>query len=220
MTNRSIKHLNSYMKINLALLLLLLASSAFSKTILESGVSDFFTIQKTQEGNEIEVLVQDLKGYKLSEEKIMIKQGQFITYSWQQFQTGEKVKLELKNNKIHFVSEDKKKVMELSAEELKKIVLPPLLTNSLVARIKQAPQTKKFEVMVIVPDKMMLLNFNFVLKSQDKEKSVWELNPDSFFVGLVVGRVTFTFDKDLKLLKIKDIILPIRPTQKTEIVFK
>jgi ribosomal protein L25 (general stress protein Ctc) len=194
--------------------------SAFCKTILESGASDFFTIQKTQEGNEIEVLVQDLKGNKLSDEKIKIEQGQFTIYSWQQFQTGEKVKLELKNNKVHFSSEDKNKVIELSTDELKKIVLPALLTDSLVTRIKQAPKAKKFEVMIIVPDKMFLLNFNFELKSQDKEKSVWVLNPDSFFVGLVVGPVTFTFDKDLKLLKIKDIMLPIRPTQKTEIVFK
>jgi hypothetical protein len=176
------------MKIIIVLSLLLATSSVLSKTVLESGTSDFFTIQKSQEGNEIEVLVQDLKGKKLSDEKIIIEQGHFTTYSWQQFQTGEKVKLELKNNKIHFSTEDKKKTMELSADELKKIVLPPLLTDSLITRIKQAPTAKKFEVMVIVPDKMLLLNFNFEQKSQDKEKSVWVLNPDSFFVGLIEAR--------------------------------
>lgn len=220
MTLWLINPLNREMKIISASLLLLLTFSVCAKTILENGVSNIFTIQKSIKGSVIEVQVLDLKGNKLSEEKIDMENNQFKTYAWKQFQTGEQVKLELKNNKIHFKSEDKEKVIEVSREELKKLVLPPLLTNSLVERIKQSPNSKKFAVMVLVPDKMLLLNFHFERESENNGNSVWVLKPDSFFVGLVVGPVTFNFDKDLKLLKIKDIILPIRPTQKTEIVFK
>ncbi len=74
--------------------------------------------------------------------------------------------------------------------------------------------------MVIVPDKMMTLDFNFKKINENSDQSEWILEPDSFFVGLIVGQVTIYFDKNLKLLKIKDITLPIRPTQKTDILFK
>jgi hypothetical protein len=209
------------MKLYPALLLLsFLTITAYGKTILESGTSDFFTIQKSQDGNEIEVEVFDLKGKLLSTEKILMEKNEFKSYSWSQLQTGDKVELELIKNKLHFKSENKKKTIELSEEELNKIVLPPLLTNSLVERIKKSPGEKKFDVTVIVPDKMMTLNFNFERLDKNNDQSVWVLRPNSFFVGLIVGPLTITFNKDLKLIKIKDIMLPIKPTQKTDILFK
>jgi hypothetical protein len=194
--------------------------SAFGKTILESGTSDFFKIQKSQQGNEIEVEVFNLQGKLLSSEKILMEENKFKNYTWSQLQTGEKVELELKKNKLQFKSEHKKKTIELSDDQLKKIVLPPLLTNSLLERIKTSPEANKFEVTVIVPDKMMTLDFNFEKEVQNKDQSVWVLKPNSFFVGLIVGPVTMVFDKELNLIKIKNIMLPIKPTQKTEILFK
>ena len=143
-------------------------SSVYGKTIIEDGASDFYTIKKFQEGNEIEVEVFDLKGTKLSAEKIIIENDVFKSYSWRQLQTGDKVDLELKDHALHFKSDDKKKTIKFSNAELKKIVLPPLLTNSLIARIKNNPDAKKFELIVIVPDKMMTLEFNFEKKSFDK----------------------------------------------------
>jgi hypothetical protein len=209
------------MKIHLYYITLLFFTfSAYGKTILESGTSDFFKIQKSQQGNELEVEVFNLHGTLLSSEKILLGETNFKNYSWSQLQTGEKVELELKKNKLQFKSEHKKKTIELSDDQLKKIVLPPLLTNSLLERIKKNPVADTFEVTVIVPDKMMTLDFNFVKEVQNKDQSVWVLKPNSFFVGLIVGPVTMVFDKELKLLKIKDIMLPIKPTQKTDIIFK
>jgi hypothetical protein len=201
-------------------LLFSLTFSVYGRTLMEDGASDFFTIKKFQEGNEIDVEIFDLKGTKLSSERIILDNDLFKSYSWKQLQTGDKVDLELKDNKLHFKSDDKKKTIQFSKEELKKIVLPPLLTNSLLARIKKNPEAKKIELIVIVPDKMMTLEFNFEKKAENKKETEWVLNPNSFFVGLIVGPVKMTFDKDLKLLKIKDITLPIKPTQKTEIIFK
>lgn len=190
------------------------------RELIENGASDFFTLQKFQQGNVIEVEVYDLKGKKLSVEKIQAENDTFKTYMWNQFQTGDSVELELNKNQLHFKSEKKKKSLSFSDDELKKLVLPPLLTNALLSRIKENPKSKKFDLIVIIPDKMMTLDFIFEKKSENPNEMIWVLNPDSFFVGLIVGPVTITFDKSLKLLRIKDIILPIRPTQKTEINFK
>lgn len=200
--------------------LLLLHISAQAKTILEKGASEFFTLEKSQDGNEIEVIVKDLQGKALSVEKIQTEQDQFKTYAWQQLQTGDAVKLELTDHELKFKSDEESKTIKLSTKEREKLVLPPLLTDALQKRIRKSPQSKKFEITVIVPDKMLTLDFDFEKKSENADGSEWVLNPDSFFVGLIVGPVTINFDKNLKLKRIKDITLPIRPTQKTQIVFQ
>jgi hypothetical protein len=192
---------------------------AFGQTILEKGESSFFRIQKVQTGNSIEVLVTDLKGVKLSEERIFMEQGQFKDYAWTQYQTGEKVNIELRQNKIIFNSKGKKKIIDLSNEELKFLTLPPLLSSTLIERIKKNPNEEKFEVVVIVPDRMLLLRFKFIKTSEKDEVSEWLLKPNNFFIGLLVGPVIFQFDKNYNLKKIKNITLPIRPTTKTEINF-
>ena len=192
---------------------------ALGQTILEKGESSFFRIQKVQTGNSIEVLVTDLKGVKLSEERIFTEQGQFKDYTWTQHQTGEKVNIELRQNKIIFHSNGKKKIIDLSNEELKFLTLPPLLSCTLIERIKKNPNEEKFEVVVIVPDRMLLLRFKFIKTSEKNEVSEWLLKPNNFFIGLLVGPVIFQFDKNYNLKKIKNITLPIRPTTKTEINF-
>lgn len=207
-------------KVYCLLLFLSIIPLGHGRELIEKGASDFFTIQKFKQGELLEVEIYDLQGKKLSVEKIQTENDTFKKYIWNQFQTGESVELELKKNKLHFKSEKKEKSISLSDGELRKLVLPPLLTNALLSRIKENPKSKKFDLIVVIPDKMMTLDFIFERKSKTESETEWVLNPDSFFVGLIVGPVTITFDKNLKLLRIKDITLPIRPTQKTEINFK
>lgn len=111
------------------LLLLCFLSPAFSNTILESGESDFYSIHKSQEGNEIDVDISDLKGTILSSEKILLQNDQFQKYSWKQFQTGETVELELKTNKLHFKSPDKEKTINLPFDEFISFILLIVLKN-------------------------------------------------------------------------------------------
>lgn len=186
-----------------------------SETLLEHGTSKNFQIKKYQKENQFQIIIEDLKGQKLSVEKITMLGEQFAHYEWKQYQTNDEVQISLEDKKLSFKSEDDKKTLKLSKSELSRTVLPPLLTDYLRRRIKAEPKIKEFEVKVIIPDKMMLLDFHF----KKKKDFQWILEPDSFFVGLVVSTVTFEFDENDKLKTISDIMLPIKPTAKADIKF-
>lgn len=200
-----------------------------AQEILEKGTSSlkdqdnlpWFTIKKIKHSNSIEVLVEDSQGKAMSQESITLNGDQFSDYQWRQAQTKESVELKLRGDELSFSyketpeSEVKSKKMELTKEELEKLILPPLLTDELVRRLKKEPKSKMFQVLVIVPDKRMTLNFNFIKKSENTEGQHWKLEPDSFFVGLIVGPVDIYLTKDLRLKKIKDIMLPVKMVEKS-----
>lgn len=194
----------------------------------EEGVSDFFQLMKTQEDAWMSIKMFDLKNSLLSWEKIKLSEGRnhFISYEWTQYQTEEyaAVTLEELNLKIDYQKNKAATVevknIHLTQEEKNLLTLPPLISFYLSQKLKENPSGKKFDLIIIVPDKMLLLNFTLSKTNEDESQIEWELKASNFFVRLVVGPVYFIYNKGGKLLRIRDITLPVRPLQKTQIIFK
>jgi hypothetical protein len=174
------------------------------------------------------------QGVVLSKETLQLdNESQWTSYLWEELQTEERIRIDVLCHQLQFNFDTKRmgkgtKTLKIDQEEQKALVLPPLLLDYALQNWTQLMKQGRLELVLIVPERQDTFRFHFTRESPQKEGTeTLVLEPNSFFVSLVVDPIKFVFSvkqgiekADPRLMAILGLKPPIKYLRQGELVDK
>lgn len=146
----------------------------------------------------------------LSEEHVVLApDGALQSYQWTQTQTGQNFRLLRDKNKWKLSLDGKKDSIKIPSADVK-VLVPPVLSEGLVREWEKDNKLQEFRFKLLAPDRMELFSFVFRRTKNVDDEVLWLLEPENFFVRLIVGQIYFLYSQDRVLKEVRDFTPPIK----------
>ena len=222
-----------------AFMLIVMVRTVRADEVLQTGVSSvlqkngkpWFHFNHQKEGT---IFWCD-SGPLSQESYTLAEDGSLKSYHWTQLQTSESASIEKAGRQLRFTYQAgsnqplQESQLTLSEKESQSLVVPPMLSDSILSHWTELEEKKSVNLLIAVPDRRDIFSFRIEREAVEASDQVsFVLKPTSFFVKLVVSPVHFVFHRNRKLLKVLGIRPPVKlkqpdgklETPKTDIIFQ
>lgn len=184
-------------------IILIMLSAPVRADFIGKSQEPWFTLIVKETGSVTSTKFLDTTGKILSQETVEKREDKLYRYEWIQKQSGDKFVMQKEGDewKANF-NGDKQNI---SLKDHPDLIVPPMIAPELLARIKKDPKMKEWNFELFVPDKLMVISFEF-----RREGHNWNLRPSNFFVRAVVGTIPFVLNSEGKLAEIRKFTPPVR----------
>lgn len=150
--------------------------------------------------------------------RVLLQGGsQVLEYRVDKYQTGERGKIEVQGNRIHFVFHDRQGHVKTADETLEgDLVVGLSIRDHILEHWKDLLNGDTVKIRFGVPERQETVGFELFKDHENRDAQgrssvIFEMKPTSFFVAALVKPIYFSFDKSNgKLLEFKGRTIPYR----------